>query len=125
MIRPQFFIQMITLLRDAARRSIQYQKELVAVRNQNMDITHFEEELESFKQGFARNYELASKKFNEAIDDIDKTIKYLEKTKEALLSSENNLRLANNKATDLTVKRLTKNNPTMQAKFRELKEKDE
>ena len=83
MIRPQFFIQMITLLRDAARRSIQYQKELVAVRNQNMDITHFEEELESFKQGFARNYELASKKFNEAIDDIDKTIKYLEKTKEA------------------------------------------
>ena len=125
MIRPQFFIQMITLLRDAARRSIQYQKELVAVRNQNMDITHFEEELESFKQGFARNYELASKKFNEAIDDIDKTIKYLEKTKEALLSSENNLRLANNKATDLTVKRLTKNNPTMQAKFRELKGKDE
>ena len=124
-IRPQFFIQMITLLRDAARRSIQYQKELVAVRNQNMDITHFEEELESFKQGFARNYELASKKFNEAIEDIDKTIKYLEKTKEALLSSENNLRLANNKATDLTVKRLTKNNPTMQAKFRELKEKDE
>lgn len=124
-IRPQFFIQMITLLRDAARRSIQYQKELVAVRNQNMDITHFEEELESFKQGFARNYELASKKFNEAIDDIDKTIKYLEKTKEALLSSENNLRLANNKATDLTVKRLTKNNPTMQAKFRELKGKDE
>ncbi|HCA22369.1 MAG TPA: DUF2130 domain-containing protein, partial [Lachnospiraceae bacterium] len=93
--------------------------------NQNMDITHFEEELESFKQGFARNYELASKKFNEAIDDIDKTIKYLEKTKEALLSSENNLRLANNKATDLTVKRLTKNNPTMQAKFRELKGKDE
>ena len=124
-IRPQFFIQMITLLRDAARRSIQYQKELVTVRNQNMDITHFEEELESFKQGFARNYELASKKFNEAIDDIDKTIKYLEKTKEALLSSENNLRLANNKATDLTVKRLTKNNPTMQAKFRELKGKDE
>lgn len=123
-IRPQFFIQMITLLRDAARRSIQYQKELVAVRNQNMDITHFEEELESFKQGFARNYELASKKFNEAIDDIDKTIKYLEKTKEALLSSENNLRLANNKATDLTVKRLTKNNPTMQAKFRELKENE-
>lgn len=124
-IRPQFFIQMITLLRDAARRSIQYQKELVAVRNQNMDITHFEEELESFKQGFARNYELASKKFNEAIDDIDKTIKYLEKTKEALLSSENNLRLANNKATDLTVKRLTKNNPTMQAKFRELKENEQ
>ncbi|MCR4610252.1 MAG: DUF2130 domain-containing protein [Eubacterium sp.] len=123
-IRPQFFIQMITLLRDAARRSIQYQKELVAVRNQNMDITHFEEELESFKQGFARNYELASKKFNEAIDDIDKTIKYLEKTKEALLSSENNLRLANNKATDLTVKRLTKNNPTMQTKFRELKENE-
>ena len=123
-IRPQFFIQMITLLRDAARRSIQYQKELVTVRNQNMDITHFEEELESFKQGFARNYELASKKFNEAIDDIDKTIKYLEKTKEALLSSENNLRLANNKATDLTVKRLTKNNPTMQAKFRELKENE-
>lgn len=123
-IRPQFFIQMITLLRDAARRSIQYQKELVAVRNQNMDITHFEEDLEAFKQGFARNYELASKKFNEAIDDIDKTIKYLEKTKEALLSSENNLRLANNKATDLTVKRLTKNNPTMQAKFRELKENE-
>ena len=120
-IRPQFFIQMITLLRDAARKSIQYQHELAMVRNQNMDITHFEEDLEAFKQGFARNYELASKKFNEAIDDIDKTIKYLEKTKEALLSSENNLRLANNKATDLTVKKLTKNNPTMEAKFRELK----
>ena len=113
-IRPQFFIQMITLLRDAARKSIQYQHELAMVRNQNMDITHFEEDLEAFKQGFARNYELASKKFNEAIDDIDKTIKYLEKTKEALLSSEN-------KATDLTVKKLTKNNPTMEAKFRELK----
>ena len=120
-IRPQFFIQMITLLRDAARKSIQYQHELAMVRNQNMDITHFEEDLEAFKQGFARNYELASKKFNEAIEDIDKTIKYLEKTKEALLSSENNLRLANNKATDLTVKKLTKNNPTMEAKFRELK----
>lgn len=120
-IRPQFFIPMITILRNAALNSMQYKQELQDMRNQNIDIAHFEESMNDFKKAFGRNYELASKKFNTAIDEIDKTILHLQKTKEALLSSENNLRLANKKADDLSIKRLTKNNPTMQAKFAELK----
>ena len=119
-VRPQFFIPIITLLRNAALNSLQYKQELALMRDQHIDITHFEEDLETFKKGFARNYELASKKFQTAIDEIDKTIKSLEKTKVALLSSENNLRLANNKAEDLTVKKLVKNNPTMKQRFEEL-----
>ncbi len=119
-VRPQFFIPIITLLRNAALNSLQYKQELALMRDQHIDITHFEEDLETFKKGFARNYELASKKFQSAIDEIDKTIKSLEKTKAALLSSENNLRLANNKAEDLTVKKLMKNNPTMKQRFEEL-----
>ena len=122
-IRPQFFIPMITILRNAALNSMKYKEELAIIRNQNIDITHFEENMENFKQSFARNYELASRKFSTAIEEIDKTIAHLQKTKEALLSSENNLRLANNKAEDLTIKRLTRGNPTMAAKFAEL-EKD-
>ena len=123
-VRPQFFIPIITLLRNAALNSLQYKQELALMRDQHIDITHFEEDLETFKKGFARNYELASKKFQSAIDEIDKTIKSLEKTKAALLSSENNLRLANNKAEDLTVKKLVKNNPTMKQRFEELNSDD-
>lgn len=122
-IRPQFFIPIITLLRNAAMNSLKYKTELALVRAQNIDITNFEENMNTFKEGFARNYDLASRKFTDAIDGIDKTIKQLEKTKQALLSSENNLRLANDKAQDLTIKRLTRGNPTMAAKFDELKEK--
>ena len=118
-IRPQFFIPIISLLRNAALNSIQDKLELKAMRNQNIDVTNFENKIEDFKKGFARNYELASKKFLTAIDEIDKTITHLEKTKEALLSSENNLRLANNKADDLSIKKLTRGNPTMREKFRE------
>ena len=121
-IRPQFFIPMITLLRNAAMNSLQYKKELEVIRNQNIDISHFEEDMNDFKDKFARNYRLASEKFQKAIQEIDKTIDHLQKTKEALLSSENNLRLANDKAENLTIKRLTKNNPTMRAKFAELEE---
>jgi hypothetical protein len=120
-IRPQFFIPMITVLRNAAMNSLQYKSELALIRNQNIDITSFEESIETFKSGFARNYDLASRKFKAAIDEIDKTIKSLEKTKENLLSSENNLRLANSKAEDLTIKRLTRGNQTMTEKFAELK----
>ena len=120
-IRPQFFIPMITLLRNAALNSLKYKQELAVVRNQNIDITHFEENMENFKTAFARNYELASRKFSDAIKEIDNTIAHLQKTKEALLSSENNLRLANNKAEDLTIKRLTRGNPTMTEKFAQLK----
>lgn len=120
-IRPQFFIPMITLLRNAALNSLRYRQELALVRAQNIDITNFEDNMEAFKDGFSRNYELASRKFSDAIDGIDKTIKQLEKTKQALVSSENNMRLANDKAQDLTIKKLTKNNTTMQAKFDELK----
>ena len=119
-IRPQFFIPIITLLRNAAMNSMEYKAELNLMRNQNVDITNFEDKINSFKEGFARNYDLASKKFATAIDEIDKTITHLQKTKEALLSSENNFRLANNKADDLTIKKLTSGNPTMQAKFDEL-----
>lgn len=119
-VRPQFFIPIITLLRNAAMNSIQYKAELALVRSQNIDITNFEEKMNKFKEGFARNYDLASRKFKDAIDGIDKTIKELEKTKAALLSSENNLRLANEKTEDLTIKKLTHSNPTMKAKFGEL-----
>ena len=119
-VRPQFFIPIITVLRNAALNSLQYRHELELVRNQNIDITHFEEDINDFKDKFSRNFRLASEKFQKAIDEIDKTISHLQKTKEALLSSENNLRLANNKAEDLTIKRLTKGNPTMAAKFAEL-----
>lgn len=120
-VRPQFFIPIITLLRNAAVNSLKYKAELALVRNQNIDITNFEEKINQFKEGFARNYDLASRKFQTAIDEIDKTIIHLQKTKEALLSSDNNLRLANQKAEDLTIKKLTHGNPTMKAKFDELK----
>ncbi len=119
-IRPQFFIPMITVLRNASMKAMEYKAELALVRSQNIDIMHFEENLETFKSGFSRNYELASRRFKTAIEEIDKTIDHLQKTKEALLSSDNNLRLANNKAEELTVKRLTRDNPTMAAKFAEL-----
>jgi len=121
-VRPQFFIQIITLLRNAAMNSMAYKKELNLIRNQNIDITNFEEKLNTFKEGFARNYDLASRKFKTAIDEIDKTITHLQKTKDALLSSENNLRLANNKADDLTIKKLTYDNPTMKEKFNHIKD---
>lgn len=123
-IRPQFFIPMITLLRDAALNALEYKNELALVRSQHMDVTNFEEKLETFKTGFARNYDLASRQFQTAIDEIDKSITHLQKTKDNLLRSENNLRLANNKAQDVTVKRLTYNNPTMKAKFAELSDDD-
>jgi hypothetical protein len=123
-IRPQFFIPIITLLRNAAQHSLKYKTELAVVKAQSVDITNFESELDEFRTGFARNYELASKKFKTAIVEIDKTIDHLQKTKDALLGSENNLRLANNKADDLSVKKLTKKNPTMAEKFAELKSDD-
>ena len=116
-VRPQFFIPIITLLRNAALNSMKYKTELNLMRNQNVDITNFEEKIDAFKEGFARNYDLASRKFKTAIDEIDKTILHLNKTKDALLSSENNLRLANDKAEDLTIKKLTQGNPTMKEKF--------
>jgi hypothetical protein len=124
-VRPQFFIPIITLLRNAAMNSLQYKAELALVKNQNIDITNFEDKINKFKDGFAKNYELASRKFKEAIDGIDKTILQLQKTKEALVSSENNLRLANDKTEDLTIKKLTHGNPTMKAKFDELKKDEE
>ena len=124
-IRPQFFIPIISLLRNAALNSVEYKKQVVEFKNQNIDISHFEDDINEFKEKFSRNYQLASDKFKKAIDEIDKTIDHLQKTKEALLSSENNLRLANNRAQDLTVKRLTRNNPTMKQKFEELKKSDE
>ena len=123
-VRPQFFIPMITLLRNAATNSLKYKAELAVVRNQNIDITNFEENMNKFKEGFAKNYQLASRQFGTAIEEIDKTIDHLQKTKDALLSSENNLRLANNKTEDLTIKRLTRGNPTMKAKFEELSDTD-
>ena len=122
-IRPQFFIPIITLLRNAAMNSLKYKTELALVRNQNIDITNFEEKMNKFKDGFARNYDMASRKFKDAIDGIDKTIKELQKTKDALLSSENNLRLANEKTEDLTIKKLTHGNPTMKASFDNLNNK--
>ena len=121
-IRPQFFIPLITLIRGISMLSLEYKKELQVIQNQNIDISHFEENMNAFKEGFGRNYRLASEKFKKAIEEIDKTIDHLQKTKEALLSSENNLRLANNKAEDLTIKKLTSNSETMAKMFEELKE---
>ncbi len=119
-IRPQFFIPIITLLRSSALHTVEYRRQLAEIRSQNIDISNFEAEMNDFKSRFGRNYDIASRKFKTAIEEIDKTISHLQKTKEALLSSEDNLRLANNKAQELSVKRLTKNNPTMQALFKEL-----
>ena len=116
-VRPQFFIPIITLLRNAALNSIEYKRELAVIKAQNIDVSNFEAEMNDFKDKFSRNFRIASEKFHKAIEEIDKTIDHLQKTKEALLSSENNLRLANNKAEDLSIKRLTRNNPTMEAKF--------
>ena len=121
-VRPQFFIPLITLLRGAAMNSLGFKKQLEVVQNQNIDISRFEENMNNFKDAFGRNYRLASEKFRKAIEEIDKTIDHLQKTKEALLSSENNLRLANNKAEDLTIKKLTSGNPTMQQMFEDLKD---
>lgn len=124
-IRPQFFIPMITLLRNAALNIVATRQELALIKNQNIDITNFEENIETFKKGFARNYNLASEQFAKAIEEIDKSIDHLEKIKKQLTSSENNLRLANNKAEDLTIKKLTKNSPTMAALFEEERNKKE
>ena len=120
-IRPQFFIPIITILRNAALNSMQYKEELAIIRNQNIDITNFEEKINDFKSGFSRNYDLASRQFKTAIEEIDKTMNHLQKTKEVLLASVNNLRLANSKTEDLTIKKLTHGNPTMKAKFDGLK----
>jgi hypothetical protein len=119
-IRPQFFIPMITLLRNAAMNSMEYKAELALVKSQSIDVTDFEDKLDTFKTGFARNYDLAGKKFQTAIDEIDKSITHLQKTKDALLGTDRNLRLANDKAQDVTIKKLTRGNPTMRAKFDEL-----
>lgn len=124
-VRPQFFIPIITLLRNAALNSLEYKQELETIRNQNIDISNFEEKINVFKDGFSRNFRLASEKFNNAIDEIDKSISHLQKIKEALLSSENNLRLANNKAEDLTIKKLTRGNPTMKELFDKQKKLEE
>lgn len=124
-IRPQFFIPLITILRNAARNALKYKQELNAVRNQNLDVTNFEEKLLDFQDKFGKNFDLASKHFSDAIDEIDKTIDHLQKVKEKLLGSERQLRLANDKAQDLSVKKLTRGNPTMQAKFEELTIQDE
>lgn len=123
-IRPQFFIPMITLLRNAAQNSLKYKQELALIKAQDIDIANFENELDNFKEAFGRNYDLASRKFQTAIDEIDKSIDHLQKTKEALLGTDRNLRLANDKAQDVTIKKLTKGNPTMAEKFAELKEVD-
>ncbi len=120
-VRPQFFLPIITLLRNAAMNSLKYKSELALVRAQNIDITNFEDELETFKSGFARNFDLASRRFQTAIDEIDKSIDHLQKTKEALLGTDRNLRLANDKAQDVTIKKLTRGNPTMAGKFAEQK----
>jgi len=119
-VRPQFFLPIITLLRNAAMKSLEYKTELALVKEQNVDITSFENDLDKFKTAFAKNYDLASRKFQTAIDEIDKSIDHLQKTKDALLGTDRNLRLANNKAQDVTIKKLTRRNPTMAAKFEEL-----
>lgn len=124
-IRPQFFIPMITLLRNAAMNSLEYKQELALVKAQNIDITNFESDLDTFKTAFAKNYDLASRKFQTAIDEIDKSINHLQKTKDALMSTDRNLRLANDKAQDVTVKKLTRKNPTMKAAFEQLEDKGE
>ena len=120
-IRPQFFIPIITLLRNASQKSMTFKRELAVMKAQNIDITHFEAELDSFKTGFAKNYDLASRRFQTAIDEIDKSIDHLQKTKEALLGTDRNLRLANDKAQDVSIKKLTRGNPTMAAKFKALR----
>ena len=120
-VRPQFFIPIITLLRNAAMNALKYKVELARVKAQNIDITNFEEQLETFKHGFSRNYDIASRQFQDAINEIDKSILHLQKTKTNLEKSINNLRLANNKAQDVTIKRLTLKNPTMRQKFDEVK----
>lgn len=124
-IRPQFFIPLITLIRNLANKSLEYKKELEIIKNQNIDITHFEENINAFKEGFGRNYRLASERFAKAIEEIDKTIDHLQKTKEHLLKTDDNLRLANNKAEDLSIKKLAHNNPTVTKMFEELKSKQE
>ena len=124
-IRPQFFIPLITLIRNLANKSLEYRKELELIKNQNIDITHFEENINAFKEGFGRNYRLASERFAKAIEEIDKTIDHLQKTKEHLLKSDDNLRLANNKAEDLSIKKLAHNNPTVTKLFEDLKTKQE
>ena len=116
-IRPQFFIPLITLIRNLANKSLEYKKELEIIKNQNIDITHFEENINAFKEGFGRNYRLASERFAKAIEEIDKTIDHLQKTKEHLLKTDDNLRLANNKAEDLSIKKLAHNNPTVTKMF--------
>ena len=121
-IRPQFFIPMITLLRNAALKSLEYKNELAQIKEQNIDVTNFEEDLDTFKVAFGKNFELASRKFSTAIEEIDKSITHLQKTKDALLTTDRNLRLANNKAQDVTIKKLTRNNSTMAAKFERLKD---
>ena len=121
-IRPQFFIPLISLLRNSARNAMAYKQELQTVRNQNIDIANFESEMEAFKDAFGRNYDIASRKFKTAVDEIDKTINHLNKVKDNLLASENQLRLANNKADDLTIKKLTKNSPSLKEEFKRLKE---
>jgi hypothetical protein len=121
-VRPQFFIPIITLLRNAALNSLKYKTELALVKSQNIDITNFENQLEGFKEAFGKNYDLASRRFQTAIDEIDKSIDHLQKTKDALLGADRNLRLANDKAQDVTIKKLTRGNPTMAAKFAELKQ---
>jgi len=123
-IRPQFFIPIITLLRNAAMKSLEYKTELALVKAENVDITNFESDLETFKTAFGKNYDLASRKFQTAIDEIDKSIDHLQKTKDALLGTDRNLRLANNKAQDVTIKKLTRRNPTMADKFEELNSQD-
>ena len=123
-IRPQFFIPFITLLRNAALKSLEVKAELALVKAQNIDVTNFENDLETFKSAFARNYDLASRRFQTAIDEIDKSIDHLQKTKDALMGADRNLRLANDKAQDVTVKKLTRRNPTMAAKFSELRDQD-
>ena len=124
-IRPQFFIPLITLIRNLANKSLEYKKELEIIKNQNIDITHFEENINAFKEGFGRNYRLASERFAKAIEEIDKTIDHLQKTKEHLLKTDDNLRLANNKAEDLSIKKLAHNNPTVTKLFEDLKTKQE
>ena len=118
-IRPQFFIPLITLIRGAALNALEYKKEMIVLQNQNIDISHFEENMNAFKSGFAKNYRIASEKFSKAIEEIDKTIDHLKKTKDALISSDRNLRLANNKAEELTIKKLTRNSETMAKLFAE------
>jgi hypothetical protein len=124
-VRPQFFIPIITLLRNAAMSSLEYKSELALVKSQNIDVTSFEDDLETFKTAFGKNYDLASRRFETAIEEIDKSIDHLEKTKKALQGSERNLRLANDKAQDVTIKKLTRSNPTMKAKFSEPENPDQ